>query len=132
MTFFSWSDDYLVGVEKLDNQHRAIFDAINEFYNEIQALRVSGAAERALTVLLDYSEKHFVDEEEYMKREGYPELDAHRLEHQEFRDQIAKLIDDASRDKPFSVALLRFFKTWIVEHILETDMKYAPVAQKTE
>ena len=132
MTFFQWSDDYSVGVEKLDDQHKQIFEAINELYIGILALQTPDAAEHAINELLKHAEQHFADEEEHMESIRFPDLEAHKLEHQEFRDKVVDLIAASASDREFSVELLRFSKKWLEDHMLETDMKYSQVALKSK
>ena len=59
MAFLSWRDQYRVEVEHIDQEHRFLFDLINEFHNEYRGGADRRAMEQVFNRLLRYSEEHF-------------------------------------------------------------------------
>jgi len=81
MAYLEWNGKFSVQVAVLDEQHKKIFAMIND----LDALRERKAEARVvggvLVKLLDYAHHHFSTEENSMAEAGYPDLEAHRLEH---------------------------------------------------
>jgi hemerythrin len=124
---FEWRDSYSVGVHGIDAQHRNVF----RLAAELQRAIVAGEAKSVLPQLLDrlvqYTSVHFAYEERLLREAGYPELSAHKLEHEELRKkalQFQKDFGDGGNAAPFE--LLQTLKAAIREHVLGSDQKYAP------
>ncbi|WP_083762863.1 bacteriohemerythrin [Thermocrinis albus] len=71
-------NELLTGVEEMDRQHMVLV----ELLNEVTSLLERGEREKAIKVfrdkLVEYVETHLKDEEEFMEKIGYPDLDNHR------------------------------------------------------
>lgn len=124
-----WKDEYSVGVEKIDEQHKRLFEIANEAYeilnNEFYTDKYDKIVE-ILKELEDYTVFHFNDEEEYMKQIGYKKFFTHKIEHEEFVQKI-KNVDlgkvDCDQDK-YLLDIMNFIVNWLVNHILEKDKLY--------
>ncbi len=122
-----WHDDYSIGDEHLDEQHRRWLG----FYNELdEALQKQDQKDLAATRTLllqkmsDYVAYHFHYEEEYMRGIGYPEVDKHWRIHKNFRNQIYRLYRDHKEgDIVLTSEIMSVLKSWIISHILEQDKK---------
>ena len=68
-----WNDEYLLGIQEIDNQHKKLVAIANELYDittgnsEVYKLEMS----KVLKKLTDYTVYHFSSEEEFMKKKGY-------------------------------------------------------------
>lgn len=68
---FQFTDDCLIGIDSLDDDHRYLFELINRV---LELLKEEPTAERQTQVnaILDkltaYADHHFIKEEEYMGR----------------------------------------------------------------
>ena len=120
-----WTDQLSVKVGSIDDQHKRIFDVINNFIQEetleIRSLRFA----ELLSLLTDYSLEHFRDEELYMKEHGFPGIKEHRAAHKHYIKKVAyfnHLYDDINPTKPEDVS--DFLKEWWVNHIMQMDMDY--------
>ena len=126
MAMVTWKDEYSVGVEFIDEQHKVLFDIVNrtqalmtdEFirdkYDDIVAI---------VNELKEYTIYHFKAEEEYMIKIGYKKLFSQKVMHQDF---IAKMdsIDFSQIDNDHNKYLndiLYFVCDWLVTHILKED-----------
>ena len=87
---FLFTEDCILGNEMIDEDHKHLFDLINqgsqlklaEFedrYDQIRAL---------LGELSDYADSHFAREEAYMLGINDPELILQRVQHESFRAMI--------------------------------------------
>lgn len=122
-----WSDEYSVGVDGLDEQHRKILHLINDLYNMKTGHKNASATWHLLLELQDYSMAHLAEEEAIMRQCGYSDFDRHKNAHDQFRkntEQLWKSQRDIMGDLSFEV--LDHLKKWWRQHILGMDLKYAP------
>lgn len=122
---------YSIGIEEMDAQHARWIQLIDQFRTagSGQLLERAGiaAARRALDELLKYTRGHFASEEEFIAAHHYPDLEAHKQKHRELEAIVVKLQDEIQAHKSVSTPLkLNLFITvWLMEHIMNEDMKYA-------
>lgn len=123
-----FTDDCLLGVEQIDEEHRYLFELLargdsllqNEYgrdiYEDIKSL---------LGELENYADEHFSHEEAYMKEIRDPELILQRIQHMVFRETITefllKNIDDDEDQQHALEELLSFLTKWLYRHILSSD-----------
>ena len=126
---YQWKDEYVLGIEEIDNQHRRLIEIANQIYAIMQDQWRTDKYNQILEVLTelkDYTVYHFKAEEEYKDQIGYKKRFSHALEHSAF---IAKLnaVDlseiDESQDK-YLLELLGVITDWVVKHIMTTDRLY--------
>ena len=125
---FKFTDDCIVGVEQIDNDHRHLFDLINEgfelLYNEYKDDRYEEIKE-LLEELENYAEQHFRREEAYMKEIRDPELILQRSQHLYFEEKIEEFlvqnIDEEEEQKEVLGEIMRFLAKWLYQHILSSD-----------
>lgn len=123
-----FTDDCLLGVEQIDEEHRYLFELLgrvgyllqNEYggdlYEDIKGL---------LEELENYADQHFAHEEAYMKEIRDPELILQRTQHMVFRESITeflmKNIDEDEEQHEALEGLLNFLAKWLYHHILGSD-----------
>lgn len=123
---YEMKDEYLTGIEFIDNEHRRLFEIANEVYelsiNEFIADKYDNIRE-VLRELREYTKLHFTHEEEYMKSINYKKMFSQIIEHKEFVEKLDELdIDslDENSDEMIS-EILEFLTNWLVNHILYSD-----------
>lgn len=124
-----WSDEYRLGLNDIDEQHKYLFAIANKAYNLLtNELRLDKYDQimEILDELRDYTVVHFNQEEQYMASIGYPKLLSHKVQHDDFVAKISNVdlntVDD-NQDK-YLLDLLEFFAEWLMNHILKTDRMY--------
>jgi len=118
-----WDASLSIGVEAIDAQHRAIVGLINALETE----KDSGddtAANNSLCFLRKYLNDHFAMEADLMLDRGYPGLEEHREQHEQFVNhviffEIEKAFNVASGE--LLTAVLAFLKEWFFNHIAKED-----------
>lgn len=86
-----------------------------------------------LNELSNYASYHFDTEEKYMIQHNYPDYEAHKKEHENYKINIAKLSFGAmNRDESVPLELLKFLVKWWLDHLLETDLKLKPIFSDSE
>ena len=127
MAFFKWEDRFSVGIREIDTQHQKLVAMLNELYDAMQAGKGNDALGKILDEMIKYTAGHFATEERYMKTYNYPELAAHKQEHDSLTKQVLDLQRQfKSGQASMSVKVGNFVKSWLINHISGTDMKYSP------
>ena len=88
MNPLTWQERLSIPFPSIDEEHKMLFDLINEFY---QSLTTHNRTEQILnlfTQLRSYAQLHFENEETLMLIHKYPRLDIHQVEHQLFIEKI--------------------------------------------
>ncbi len=110
----------------MDHEHRRLFDVMRELDSALAVGSGQLVIDRVLKKVTDWAELHFANEEDLMRRHGFPGLDAHRAEHDEARRQFRTYERDREAGKSgVPVSLLLFLDEWLRQHILKTDLGYA-------
>lgn len=119
-----WHDGLSTGNELIDRQHRSLLECVAE-------VRRTGArggvlkSALAMDALRSYVAVHFATEEDLLRIHGYPRLDEHIVEHREFIARLDALMkENVCRNN--SAELVAFFDHWLENHLLMSDMDYAP------
>ncbi|MGA8540154.1 MAG: bacteriohemerythrin [Terriglobales bacterium] len=123
---FQWNDRYSVKVQALDNQHKQLFEIINELFAAMRCGHGKDVVADVLQRLVNYTVKHFAAEEKLMDDNKYPSLAAHRIEHKILTDKVLafKKEFDAGHAN-ISPKLLTFLQNWLTDHIETVDQKYS-------
>ena len=124
-----WKDEYLLGIEKIDEQHKRLFEIAGDIYdllkNELVTDKYDGIV-NLISELKDYTVFHFTFEEAYLKQIGYRKFLSHKVEHDDFVAKISDIdMEKIDSDHEQSLLdMLDFVVNWISSHILETDKAY--------
>lgn len=131
-TFFVWGPAYSIGLNEIDEQHRKLFDIMNELWMAIVRRAEHTEMDHILADLERYTLSHFTAEEEFMRSTEFPNLDEHKIQHQIFVDRIAEARNAVGRGEVVSLQLLHFLKDWLVSHIQVKDRAYANEFEATK
>lgn len=126
MAIFAWNESYSVRVEPMDEQHRKLFDIINELAEAMKSGKGEAAVRDTVEQLAVYTRTHFLQEEMLMRRTGYPGLPAHQELHRKLMadvEQYKRALEEGRSASP--VSLLNFVRQWLVHHIREADKAYS-------
>lgn len=122
-----WSDDYLLGVDRIDAQHKGFFEASHRLYDAILNCEGEEAVEETLGFLRDYARRHFEDEETLMQEHGFPGLERHRRLHTGFIESLGMLLGDlrvCGPSQDLADRALEIAQDWLVDHIIDEDSGY--------
>ncbi len=122
---YQFTDDCLTGIQKIDDEHRRLFDLINEACALPAEKRTPDAVSDILKELTDYAATHFAHEEAYMKEHNDPELDLQQREHKSFSDYVYALTKQPLTNDNASHILdeiLTYLVRWLYRHILSSDI----------
>lgn len=130
-----WSEEYVIGIEKIDEQHKRLFEIANDAYKLLKDPFLTDKYDKIVVIikeLQDYTKYHFNYEEEYMKSIGYKKYLSQKVAHDEFIAKINKFdlkkIDN-NQDEAI-LKLLEFVVEWIGWHIKKEDTQIAKEVNK--
>ncbi len=126
---FEMKDEYYLGIEMIDAQHKRLFEIAEEAYqllNDEFVVDKFDYIAKILGDLKDYTIFHFADEEKYMESLQYKKLFSHKIEHQEFIEKLSNLDWNEIEANPDQaiMKILNYLNDWLVNHILYTDKLY--------
>ncbi len=127
MAIVEWNTTYSVGVEKLDKDHQILFALIDDLHEAMRVGKGSLVVDQIVKDLTDYTVYHFGAEESLMVRAGYPQLAAHRAEHQRFIKELEKIKHELAQGiSGHAITVSDFLRDWLVNHIQKLDTRYSP------
>ena len=123
-----WKDEYLLGNELIDNQHKALF--LNTTDNLLQAIcNPSEYIEKqniinSLNFLKEYSAQHFRDEEDFQLAIGYHGYKEHKAQHARLAEEVVKyekLLVQSNFAHINVKKFLAFMLRWLMVHVSQDD-----------
>lgn len=124
-----WDPEYSTGNEILDHQHRNILAQCNNLADFISDSGQDNDLRfhKIFDELMTLARQHFATEAALLARCGYPMLEEHENEHDEFEYLAADIITTNNFEK---VELQRFLALWWVGHIMGSCKKYRAFLEK--
>ena len=124
--FVEWKDDYSVGIEVIDNDHKRLLNLINQFQTAAHYQTGREFEREAFDALIDYTKQYFKREEELMETHGYPTYHEHKAEHVKMIAKVDAMLEEYKRHPQQTVEeAVQFLKTWLIGHINGTDKQYS-------
>jgi len=124
---FEWKPAYSVQIGSIDGQHQNLFRLAGKLHAAMSAGHSAAILEDLLNGLVHYTEVHFQQEERMMQGANYPNLVAHKAEHEALLHRVHELQQQlASGRTTMSIDVLHFLKNWLEKHIMGTDQQYVP------
>ena len=129
MSMFSWKNSYSVKVKEIDEQHIRLFEIGSKLYEIILLKDDTDHYDEIINILeelTEYTQYHFTFEEGLLEREGYEDLELHKIEHDFFIKKVKKLgkSDFEEGQNDALLKIVSFVADWITSHILKTDAQY--------
>lgn len=121
-----WKEEYSIGVQLIDEQHKRLFEIGNRIYQLLENYILEDKYDKIVVILEElkqYTKYHFQSEEQYMLQIKYPKYFSQKVEHDDFIAKIeeADLEDIDTDQEKYIRDLLLFVFNWILEHILQKD-----------
>jgi len=133
MAYFEWADDMSIDGGIIDKDHRALVDLVNELHSAT----TRGAGQTVVATILrrtiESTREHLTHEEEIMAREGFPDLENHKIGHQEFMKSLYAL-EQRLQAGGITVAaqLSTVLRDWLSIHIRRNDKELRRFVQRRE
>ncbi len=117
-----WSDVYNIGHDKVDSEHKKLFELATIVASSIDDKEV---LLKSIKELVKYTKFHFANEEQYMKSINFPFLEEHKQLHKNIVDKVNEILVQLNSMPPTDIALQLsvFIKENIINHILTEDKR---------
>ncbi len=120
-----WDATFATGVSKYDEQHRVLFNMVNDLADAMQQKKSKEAVGRVLNGLAEYTVNHFADEERSFSQTRYPEENEHKALHKKLVTQVVELIGKFNAGEPLITQdVINFLQDWLINHIKGVDIRY--------
>ena len=122
-----WEDSWSVGIEDIDDDHKKLVLLIQKLFGALISAQGAEYVKTVFFELIDYTRYHFEREEEIYEKYNYHELEHHKQLQQDLIQQvldISKDIISRGQTEQISDEFYEFLKHWLVDHILEEDLKF--------
>jgi len=118
-----WSDQYNIGIQRIDYQHHYFVELINWLSSKLQHGQNAGLRGRYVEEIMRYASFHFFSEETQMLEAGYPELERHQGLHRNLISELTKTASRLEMGETDTTELIRFLTGWFLGHTAEEDAK---------
>jgi hemerythrin-like metal-binding protein len=117
-----WKDEYSMGIEAVDHEHKELIALINRLYAELQATDAKLTVPAFFGDLLKAIGAHFALEEKFMKEQSYASLARHKADHERLLDELRDIMDAFDRAVEIdSVELADRLEIWFSRHFRTHD-----------
>lgn len=123
---YEWQENLKIGDERLDSQHRELFDAFNRLLDACSMGTSQTEIKETLAFLEQYIDFHFEEEEALMAQMAYPDLHSHKCEHNRFRRQVESIMTDYQQNGasiPLVAKANSILSSWLITHVKQEDFK---------
>lgn len=124
-TTIQWKDEYSVGITHIDQDHKKLINLLNQFSVAYDHAMSEDFEKKALEELIDYTQYHFEREEKLMEDNDFPDLVAHKAQHQAMIRRVNKFVDLYNEKGHDSLKeISEYLTVWLISHINGTDKEY--------
>lgn len=120
-----WEDKYSVHIDEIDDQHKKMFEIINQLIEVINTNPDKKTITAIIGKIVAYKAEHFATEEKYFHQFNFEGTAEHEAAHHRF-DQKVKDIQAKHGDDvvAFAFELVDFLEDWLIGHLMGMDQKY--------
>lgn len=119
-----WTNDLATGVPEIDNQHKELFQKINNLLDACNHGKGKAKVIKVISFLEDYVITHFSEEEKYMAKYDYPDGLSHKKQHSEFMENFFRIKQQFEAEGPgVHIVLMtnHLIVEWLKNHIRKVD-----------
>ena len=124
--FVEWKDEYSVGIDSIDQQHKKLLNLINQLQTAVDYSTGDQFEREALDELVEYTKTHFTYEEGLMRDNDYPDFEPHKLQHEKMFEKVREVLAEYEQDQDTAMTnAVDYLKDWLINHINGTDKEYS-------
>lgn len=116
-----WSDEYLVGVEEVDLQHKYFVFLINKIKRYIENGIENITPYDIFSEIDNYARFHFKSEENLMLEYNYPKLGEQKAEHKKLCDHLVVKFNEVEDAEDNLEQLYEYLLEWFYDHTTKDD-----------
>lgn len=131
---YAWNKKLETGNATIDSQHKELITAINELLDACSVGKGRAKIKETSDFLLDYTKRHFADEEKLQIQSRYPDYKNHKNYHEGFVKVVNQIVDQLETEGPTLVMVGKINSAiagWLINHISTEDVKVADHLRNT-
>jgi hemerythrin len=122
MTLLHWRDEYTVGIEAVDHEHRELIELINRLHRQLDSPEARLTVPAFFGDLLRGISAHFALEEKFMRDQGYRRLGPHKEDHERLLDELRDIMDAFEQSEEIdALELSQRLDAWFSRHFRTHD-----------
>jgi hemerythrin len=122
-----WNPHFSVDIDEIDAYQKKMFSLLNDLINLKKNQVDTKEYTNKVSQINDFGKLYFNSEEKLLRKNKYPDFEAHQKAHHQFirrsislRKEIAEDVENLSYD------VIKELREWLFSHILSHDAKYVP------
>jgi len=124
LSLIEWNDNFSVGIEQFDNEHKQLIELVNKLHMSRKSGKGNEKIPELLSELTKYALKHFSAEEKLMTLKRYPFYEEHKRAHDQFSLKIVEYKKLHQQNLLHTNQLMTILRNWVITHICNIDKKY--------
>jgi len=124
MTVLQWREEFSVGIEEVDHEHRELIELIRSLQQDLQAGADTDRVIEVLGEIYNQIAAHFALEEKMMRETYYAALADHKEDHETLLDDLRDIMDEVEDDGVLDESQLTDdLNRWFSDHFKTHDAK---------
>ncbi len=124
MSLITWRDEFAVGIEAIDHEHREMIELINELDLAMGKNADHATVVDSLGEIYARIAAHFALEEKTMRDSHYSSYASHKQDHEVLLDELLDVIDSVDEDGDYDREdLSQTLNRWFSDHFRTHDAK---------
>ena len=122
----AWTKDLEMGNARVDAQHRRLFELVSDLIEACMHGCESLKLQETIDFLVNYTVRHFDDEEALQIQYEYPGYEEHKKMHEDFKVTVGNLVQrymETGSTEELSSNVYRVIVRWLINHIQREDKK---------
>lgn len=130
MALIEWMDIFSVGNTAMDGDHKKLLDILNRLYESWASGQGAQEVAAVFDELTAYTQTHFAREEALLEVAHYDRLQVQKAEHTHLLEQLETFRKRHLAHEDLGLLsdeIVEFLRSWMINHILDEDMRYRDV-----
>jgi hemerythrin len=123
MALLQWKDQYSIGIEAVDHEHKELIELINRLHDELTGSGSPASVESFFGDLFKGISAHFALEERFMREQRYDQLTQHKADHERLLDEIRAMMDETVDEASGCGGLSARLDAWFSRHFETHDAR---------
>jgi len=127
MKKIEWNEKLSVDIPEIDELQKKMFALINALIDLMEGNAEGKECANMISEISEYSKYYFSIEEEYLKKNKYPEFADHSKMHRKFEAFVMSLRRLVADDKNnLTEEIITDLRSLLIDHIETLDLKFVP------
>lgn len=125
---YAWTEELATGNKAIDAQHKQLFKALNDLMDACSSGQGHAKLDPTVQFLVDYTAKHFADEEKLQQECSYPKYPHHKKLHEDFGRTVGEIAEKLKKEGASTALVCKVNSSigdWLIRHIKAEDKDVA-------